>query len=284
MCDDAPALTYRATYTGRAGPDGVRSNSMKTVSSFARLLLGAAGFAVCALIASHAWAFSLKVTPIPIVIAGGAASTMVELQNESSEPVRVQAAVFDWVQGPTGEDSLSPSTELLIFPSMLTIKPGEARKVRVGTQGGYGANEKPFRVIFSELPTNVSAIEGNQEVVKVVANISVPIFVRPPGAVGAPKVEGLSVTKDRVRFGVRNGGTAHLMAEKIHVEFTGASGNVVGSTDVAGWYVLPGRTRPFEVEIGKSLSCAGAKKVVVTASSRESGQASATLDQPACAL
>ena len=251
--------------------------------SFLRSLLGAAALGACSLFASHARAFSLKVTPIPIVITGGAQSTMVELQNESSELLRVQASAYDWSQTPSGEDKLVPSTELLIFPSMIAIKPGEVRRVRVGTQGGYGPSERSFRVLFSELPTNVSSAEGEQEVVKVVANVSIPIFVRPPGAVGGPKLEGLTVTKDRVRFGVRNTGTAHAMVEKVRLEFTGEAGAPIGSTEIAGWYVLPGQTRPFEVEIGKALSCRGAKSLVVTASSRESGSASATVERPACA-
>lgn len=247
-----------------------------------RALLATAGLTACGLLATHAWAFSLKVTPIPIVITGGATSTMVELHNESTEPVRVQASVYDWSQGATGEDITVPSTELVVFPSMVSIKPGESRKVRIGTQGGYGPNEKTFRVIFAELPTNVSSASAQQEVVKIISNASVPVFVLPPGAVGVPKVEGLAVTKDRIRFGLRNTGTAHAMMEKIHVEFTDAAGKLVSSSDVPGWYVLPGRSRPFEIEIAKGLSCVGAKKLVVTASSRKSGQATATLDQPPC--
>ena len=99
---------------------------------------------------------------------------------------------------------------------------------------------------------------------------------------GVAKVEGLSVAKDRIKFGVRNAGTAHALVENVHVEFMDAAGKVLSSSDTAGWYVLPSRTRAFDIEIGKSLSCAGAKKLVVTASSRQSGSATATIDQPAC--
>jgi fimbrial chaperone protein len=247
-----------------------------------RSLLGAGLAGACALIASHADAFALKVLPIPITLTNGATSTMVELANEGSQPVRVQASAFDWTQSASGEDRLSPSNEIVLFPSMLTIAPGATRKLRVGSQGGYGPSEKTFRVMFAEVPPDSSPVDG-QEVVRVISKVSVPIFLTPPGAVGVPKVEGLSVTKSAVRFGVHNTGAAHALVEKVHVEFRGEGGKPLSTTDAAGWYVLPGLTRPFEIELGKSLSCANAKTLVVTVTSRESGASSATLDRPPCA-
>jgi fimbrial chaperone protein len=248
--------------------------------SFLRTLAGAAVAGSGVTLSSRARAFSLKVTPIPIVISGGATSTMVEIENQGPDPLRVQTQVFDWTQTPTGDDKLDPSGELLVFPSMATIPPNSTRKVRVGTQGGYGTNEKSFRIIFAELPPDSTPINGPDELVKVVAHVSVPIFVKPPGVAAALKIEGLSATKDRVRFGVRNTGNEHALVEKVRVELLAAGGQVVGSTDVAGWYILPGLVRPFDVDV-KNL-CSGAKTLHVTALSLVSGTASASLDKPAC--
>jgi fimbrial chaperone protein len=260
----------------------VRSSRMKQ-RAVLRSLVGAALVCGCALIAAHAAAFSLKVTPIPIVITGGATSTMVEIQNEGSEPLRIQASVFDWTQAASGEDKLAPSTELLVFPSLVTIAAGASRKVRIGTQGGYGPNEKSFRVIFGEIPADITPVNGGQELVAMVANVSVPIFVRPPGATGGTRIEGLSATKDHVTFGVRSVGSAHALVERVRVDVLGEAGKPLGTAEIAGWYVLPGQVRPFDIPFGKDVSCAGAKKLVVTATSRESGAATATLDGPACA-
>ncbi len=228
----------------------------------------------------RAGAFSFKVTPIPIVITGGATSTMVEIENQGSDPLRVQAQVFDWTQTPTGEDKLDPSGEIIVFPSIAAIGPSATRKVRVGTQGGYAASEKPFRIVFAELPEDVSPLNGQAEQVKVVAHVSVPIFVKPPGTAAAMKIEGLSATKDKVRFGIRNAGNAHALIEKVRIDALGDGGQVIGGTDVAGWYVLPGVLRPFEVDV--KAFCAHAKALRVTASSLVSGTASAYLDKPAC--
>jgi fimbrial chaperone protein len=247
------------------------------------VLRSLASAAFVLLLASGVWAgFALKVAPIPIVIGGGGTSTMVELRNDGTEPVRLQASTFLWSQTAAGADKLEPTNEILVFPSMVTLKGGETRRVRVGTQGGYGPAEKSFRVIFGELPSNVSH-EGQDQVVKVIAQVSVPIFVTPSGAAPTYKIQGLTATKDRVRFQIENTGTAHTLVEKIHLEFRDPKGGVIGATDVAGWYVLPGQTRPFDIPIEKGLRCGGAASLVVTASSNASGSSSATLAQPACA-
>jgi fimbrial chaperone protein len=248
--------------------------------SFLRSLTGAAIASVGVTLSPRARAFSLKVTPIPILITGGATSTMVEIENQGPDPLRVQAQVFDWTQTPTGDDKLDPSGELIVFPSMVTIAATSTRKVRVGTQGGYGPAEKPFRVIFAELPPDSTPLNGQDELVKVVAHVSVPIFVKPPGALAAIKIEGLSATKDRVRFGLRNTGNAHALVEKVRVELLSEGGQVTGSTEVAGWYVLPGLLRPFDVDVKKL--CAGARTLRVTSMSLVSGNTTATIDKPAC--
>jgi len=139
-------------------------------------------------------------------------------------------------------------------------------------------------VIFAEIPPDFTPTDTGSELLKVVAHVSVPIFVKPSGVAATLKVEGLSATRDHLRFAVRNTGAAHALVERIHVDAVGDAGRIIGTGEVAGWYVLPSLARPFDVDIAASkLPCAGAKQLVVTAISRESGQSSATIDQPACA-
>ncbi len=236
-----------------------------------------------AFLASHAQAFSIQISPIPIVIRDRATSALVDVTNESTEPIRVQATAFEWSQTAAGEDKLDPTNQILVFPSIFRVEPKSTRKVRVGTQGGYGPAEKSFRVIFGEIPENASPAVPNAETVKVVANMSIPVFVVPPGAAGAPKIEGLSVTRDKARFAIKNGGTAHVLVQKVRLEFQGAEGKPTSSKEVAGWYVLPGQARSFEIPLGKDVSCANAKSLVVTASLRNAGATTVRLEDPACA-
>jgi fimbrial chaperone protein len=248
------------------------------------LLVGVGG--VCALLAVREAraGFSLKVTPIPIVISDGATSTMAEVGNESDEALRVQGQGFDWSQDKDGKDVLNVSGEILIFPSILTIQPHSSRKVRIGTQGGYAANEKTFRVIFAEIPPDFTPVDGGGELVKVVAKVSVPLFVKPPGATGAIKVDSATVTKDKVHVVVRDTGNAHALVERLRIEALGEGGKALSSGETAGWYLLPGQPHPFDIDLATAgVNCAKAKQLVVTAISRESGTSSTVIDNPACA-
>ncbi len=250
---------------------------------FRRSAIAAALFVVATLLAlmSHA-GLSLKVTPIPIVITGSGTSTMVELRNEGTETIRLQASTFDWSQTADGEDVLNATGEMLVFPSMLTLKPKEARKVRVGTKAGYASHEKSFRVIFSEIPSNVRSGSDPAQV-KVVTRVSIPIFVKPAGSAPALEVLGLTATKDKVAFQIRNTGGAHALLHQVDVKFLNAQGQVLSTANVPGWYVLPGIVRPFQLALGKDASCAGASSLVVTASTSTGESTSKTLPAPACA-
>ncbi len=241
----------------------------------------------CALVEARApaFGFALKVDPIPITMADGATSTMAEVTNEGDSPLRVQAQSFDWTVDPAGKETTTPSGEILIFPSMLSIPAHSSRKVRVGTQGGYAASEKCFRVVFAEIPNDtVQSTDGNAGV-KVVAHVSVPVFVKPPGAKGVIQVDKVTAFKDHVQVSVRNTGTAHVMIHHLRVEALGAGGKTIASGELPGWYVLPGMPRQFDVDFAKAgLNCAGAKQLVVTAIPQLGvASASAVLDNPECA-
>jgi P pilus assembly chaperone PapD len=257
---------------------------MRALHASALLGLGVLGAFAFSAYRAHA-GFALKVTPIPITMSDGATSTMVEVSNESDNPIRVQAMVFDWTMDQnTGQDITTPTGELLVFPSFLTIQPHQPRKVRVGTQGGYAANEKCFRITFGEIPPDFTPADGGADVLNLVAHVSVPVFVKPTGAAGAIKVEALTASKDKVHFIVRNTGTAHAMVERVRLESLGEGGKPLATAETAGWYVLPGQTRPFDVSfVSAGFNCAGAKQLAVTAISRESGTSTAVVDKPVCA-
>jgi fimbrial chaperone protein len=137
-------------------------------------------------------------------------------------------------------------------------------------------------VIFSEIPSNVTNDPGPAQV-KVVTRVSIPIFVKPAGTTPTLEVLGLTATKDRVAFQIRNKGGAHALLNKVDVKFLSAQGKVLNTTDVPGWYVLPGNARPFQLALGKDASCTGASSLVVTAASSTGASTSKTLPAPACA-
>src|SRR5437870_13055774 len=102
------------------------------------LLLGLAGSVRAA---------ALGIDPILVELSPAAPTALLALRNEGSEPVRLQVSAFTWAQNLEGEMQLAPTSELVLFPPLLEIAPGEERKIRVGTTAAFGPAEKSFRVL-----------------------------------------------------------------------------------------------------------------------------------------
>src|SRR5512141_1630359 len=76
-------------------------------------------------------ASAFRVTPIQVELSGKS-SALLTLTNESGQPLRFQISAFSWSQAPNGDMQLNPTQDISFFPSLLTLKAGEERKVRVG--------------------------------------------------------------------------------------------------------------------------------------------------------
>ncbi len=103
---------------------------------------------------------------------------------------------------------LVQTNDLLFFPSLLEIGPGQSRRVRVGSTVPAGNSELSYRIIVEELPSAGRAAG----VVQVLTRLSVPVFVQP--AAPRPKV----VLKARVEGGqlqisLENGGQCLLQSD-----------------------------------------------------------------------
>src|SRR5918993_1012440 len=92
-----------------------------------------AGLAGLILSASEARAASLSVNPTQIRLSRQSPSALLTIKNEGSSPTRVQIAVHAWDQRLDGQMDLKPTTDIVFFPSMLTLNPGQGRTIRIGT-------------------------------------------------------------------------------------------------------------------------------------------------------
>ena len=91
---------------------------------FAALAISGAG--VC-------FASSFKITPVQVLLSRQVPTGLLTLKNESDRTLRFQADVFSWDQDPQGRMRLTPTRDVVFFPTVLSVQPGEERKVRVGT-------------------------------------------------------------------------------------------------------------------------------------------------------
>ena len=211
-----------------------------------------------------AWAASFQVNPVNLTLSADAANRMVSIRNQGDETVRVQASIHNWSQRDTGDMDLSPTSDIVFFPSILTIAPHEARNLRVAVASGAVMSsavvEKTYRLIVEELlPVQK---ESTANAVRVITRMSIPIFVQNAPGKAVPRVEGLAVNGHTAHFVVANPGATHFVAHKVRLVVTGSDGRILSDQSVAGWYVLAQGTRVYDLELSAAACASGASVTV----------------------
>lgn len=201
-------------------------------------------------------AFAFGVSPIRLDFDGATRTAAVTVSNDDKVRLSFQVRLMRWTQDGEGADQHEESRDLIYFPRLMTVEPGEKRVIRVGLQGTPGAAESAYRLVIEEMaPPDAPAGRGTAVAVRV--RFAVPVFVAPAEAAAGAVVEDLRAAGGEVRFTLRNRGTRHLKAETLTLR---RQGEVLAQA--AGWYVLPGARRGFKVTVPPER-CAGPAELVV---------------------
>src|SRR5689334_21954615 len=130
----------------------------------AALLVAIAAVAMASAIlmarAQEAGAPTFNIMPTRVVIKPRETSASLMLRNDSSERVRFQVAAFAWSNDAHGQIVLQPTTDLVFFPTLLTIEPGQSRRVRVAASQRAVERELAYRLMIEQLPSRAEAQPG----------------------------------------------------------------------------------------------------------------------------
>ena len=191
-------------------------------------------------------AADFTVNPIQIFLAGQTRSAILTVQNTSGEPLRFQLNAFAWAQDSAGLMLLTPTSEIIFFPRLLTLAPGEQRIVRVGTSVPTGPVERAYRIFVEELPPSTQQATPPGQV-RVLARMGIPIFVE--ARTGRAELRLIPPTQQpgRLVFELRNTGTKHAVPQTIRVRGHGPAGETVWEGEQEGWYILAGEHRLYEM-------------------------------------
>ena len=215
----------------------------------------AAGLATaCALAwlaSSHtAEASSFSVSPTQIFLTRTATSRLITLRNESDRLLRFQLTAFKWDQGTDGQMKLDPTTDVVFFPTLLSLGPKEEKKVRIGAVTPFAVTEKTYRIFIQELPPAADA--GPAVGVAVLTRLGIPIFMRPAKEVAQATLKDLSLEDRTFSFALANTGSVHFLPERIVVSGAGRNGEQLFAREINAWYVLAGGTRVFEAQFDQA--------------------------------
>ncbi len=233
------------------------------------------------LLSGPAAAAEVQVNPTQVDLSPSSPSAIVTLRNGGAEPVSFEVQVRAWRQTVAGEMDLSDTEDVVAFPPVLAIAPGEERNLRVGVATPFGSIERSYRVFIQELPAPEKP--GAQTHLRVLTRIGLPVFLAPRQPVVRATVEGLEVRAGRAVFTVHNRGTVHLRASSVKLAATDADGKLLLESDLQAWYLLAVGERDYQVEIPREI-CARVREVRVTVAwEREVVSARKAAPEGACA-
>lgn len=228
-------------------------------ATFFGLLLGLAFGSI-----DKSWAAAFQVSPTQVFLSAKSPSALLALRNESGGTLRFQLSLFKWDQNPKGELLLSPTEDIVFFPLLVTLAPGEERKIRVGATAPATASEKTYRIFVEEIPSLAKKPDGSEEggQVQLLTRMGIPIFLQPDQRVARGGVQDTAVGGGLLSFAVHNAGNVHFVVEKVTVKGYGIRGEELFERELSGWYILAGGLRAYELELPKK-SCAQAKALEV---------------------
>ena len=237
-----------------------------------------AAFLLTSVVALVARATAVAVDPTRVHLSGKAHSQSLTLRNSGAEKARFQVSAFSWQQSPTGEMQLTPTEDILFFPSLLEIAPGETRKVRVATNVPAETIEKSYRLFVDELPPLNANTTG---AIRVLTRLGIPVFLQPstPQSQAALSAE---VKRGHLLVTLENRGNSYLFAQSVRVVGRDASGKVRLEQDLPAWYVLARGRRAYDVALDAAVCEALTDLSVNTKTERGNVRTDKTIPSGAC--
>ncbi len=216
----------------------------------ASVLLHLALAAVLCLSQAPARAGAFTVSPMRLDLGGAVRSAALTVRNEDTVPMSFQVRAMAWTQDDAGQDAYDESPELVHFPRLLLLAPGQEGVIRVGLRQPLTPVEKAYRLFVEELPPPAGPeAAGSTPQVRMLVRFGAPVFVQPPQPRGQLEAHDLSVAQGHVRWRLHNAGNRHERLEAVRVRAFDAQEVEVFDDAPGLGYLLAGRARRFEVPL-----------------------------------
>lgn len=205
----------------------------------------------------------MRVSPLMLEFDADSNSALVKVSNDGLQKISVQIEALSWSQDQSGQDQYEPTHDIVFFPRIFSVEPGDQQVIRVGYQG-ESATEKQssYRLYVQELPVQ----EPGQVEMKFAVRMGIPVFTSPRKPEKAWNIGEVAITEQGFGVVVENTGNQFVRIGDISITGRGDGGAELFTINESGWYVLAGRSRDFVLPI-TGMSCEQLASVELTVTS-----------------
>ena len=180
-------------------------------------------------------------------------SSVIMVKNEGKEKLSFQLEAKEWTQDSSGKDVYSETRDLIFFPKIMSIDPGQEGLVRVGAKIPITASERTYRLFIEELPAATQQAPRAGAQINVLIRFGEPIFVQPLKPQDSLAIEAGALTKGALTFSVRNTGNRHQVVQGIRIRGTDAAGAEAYALTLADRYLLAGTLKTYTTSIAPEI-------------------------------
>ena len=189
------------------------------------------------------------VSPIRLELGAAARSGVILVRNDGKDKLGFQLQASEWSQDAAGKDQYEETRDLIFFPKIMTIEPGEEGVIRVGTRAAVLSTEKTYRLFIEELPAPANAAQAPGATLNVLIRFGAPVFVAPVNPTDRTEIVRMDMAKGILALSVGNTGNRHQVIESIQLTGVDALGNEIYSLTLADRYLLAGATKSYTATI-----------------------------------
>src|SRR5215207_4729833 len=147
-----------------------------------------------------------SVNPVRLELGAAVRSGAITVRNEGKQPLSFQLQAMEWTQDAAGKDQYQASADLIFFPKIMTVAPGEEGVVRVGTRTPAVPVEKTYRLFIEELPGNTQTAATGDPQITFLIKFGAPIFITPLKPDDGLDMTELSLAKGELTLAAKNNG------------------------------------------------------------------------------
>lgn len=205
-------------------------------------------FLCCGLFAPPAGG-EFVVSPVRLDLGPTSRSGAIKVRNDGKDKIGFQLEAMEWRQDAAGKDQYVPTQELVFFPKIMSVEPGDEGVIRVGARTPLVETEKTYRLFIQELPGTVKKSENSTAQVNFLIRFGAPVFVGPMKPQDGLTLENVGMLKGAVSLSARNGGNRHQIIQGIHLKGADAAGKELYALTLSDRYLLAGTSKAFSAEV-----------------------------------